>query len=160
MSGDVSDKKRLVSVNQANIGNNHIYLGAHGDFFPQEAYGGSNKSKGLGRLLTVRAEGVPNPIKTDLAPRSGKGFIFRKRSWLGSFFKKHQIKDGDVVAIERIGPFEYRLYPFKSRGRFAAGRLAAPGRGRVRPLPPQRPNTIGSIHAKSHVTSFLVLHAP
>ena len=52
---------------------------------------------------------------TDLAPRGGQRFIFRKRAWLGRFFEVHDIKSGDVVAIERLGTFEYRLYPFESK---------------------------------------------
>lgn len=34
MSGDVSDRKRLVAANAANLRNNRLYIGKHHDFFP------------------------------------------------------------------------------------------------------------------------------
>jgi DNA (cytosine-5)-methyltransferase 1 len=115
MSGNVSDRKRLISINRANIKYKHIYLGSHNDFFPDESYGESNKAKGLGEMLTIHADGIANPVLTDLAERGNNRFIFRKRSWLGDFFDKHQTKDGDVVAIERLAKFKYRVYPFDSK---------------------------------------------
>jgi hypothetical protein len=41
MSGDVSDRKRLISITQGNIDNRHIYISGHHDFFPKECHGQS-----------------------------------------------------------------------------------------------------------------------
>jgi len=47
MSGDVSDRKRLVAITGANLRHNHIRFRKHEGFFPDECYGGSSKAKGL-----------------------------------------------------------------------------------------------------------------
>jgi hypothetical protein len=41
MSGDVSDKKRLISITEANLKkrNRHTYISGHHDFFPKECHG-------------------------------------------------------------------------------------------------------------------------
>lgn len=118
MSGDVSDRKRLVSITRGNLRNHHIYLSGHFDFFPQACYGNSSKAKGTGSQLTLRVDGLPKAIETDIA-RDGKNGrprnFFRKRAWVRKFFEKHEIREGDVVAIERIGDFEYRVYPFEAK---------------------------------------------
>jgi len=38
MSGDVSNKKRLIALTEANLKekNHHIYISGHHDFFPEE----------------------------------------------------------------------------------------------------------------------------
>ncbi len=118
MSGDVSDKKRLISVSGANLRNDHLYISGHHDFFPEECYGESNKKKGLGRQLTLRVEGLPKPVKTDIAKDGGNGRPrnhFRSRAWVRHFFQRHDLREGDVVAIERLDRFTYRVYPFESK---------------------------------------------
>ena len=59
MSGDVSDRKRLVSITEANLKkkNRHIYISGHHDFFPKECYGQSKKENGLGKKLSLLVEG-------------------------------------------------------------------------------------------------------
>lgn len=118
MSGDVSDKKRLVAITKGNIGNDHIYLSGHHDFFPLECYGNSKKKKGVGKELTLIVEGLAKPIKTDIGINGANGKprnFFRKRSWARKFFEKHEIREGDVIAIERLKKNTYRVYPFESK---------------------------------------------
>jgi len=38
MSGDVSDRKRLVTITAGNIAHKHIYISGHHDFFPKESF--------------------------------------------------------------------------------------------------------------------------
>ena len=38
MSGDVSNRKRLIAVTGGNIRNDHIYFSGHYDFFPKECF--------------------------------------------------------------------------------------------------------------------------
>lgn len=118
MSGDVSDRKRLVSVNPANLEHKHIYISGHHDFFPRASYGGSSKKKGIGKELTLLVEGLSEPVVTDIAARGDNGAprsFFRKRGWVRRFFEKHDIRQGDVIAIEKTGTFKYRIYPFESK---------------------------------------------
>jgi hypothetical protein len=118
MPGDVSDRKRLISITKGNLRNNHIYLSGHHDFFPPQCYGGPSARSGIGRRIRILAEGLPQPVETDIAtdrrncrPRN----FFRKRAWVRRFFEKHGIREGDVVALERVDTFTFRLYPFETR---------------------------------------------
>ena len=58
MSGDVGDRKRLISITKGNLGNNHMYLSGHHDFFPDECYGKPDKTQGTGKELTLVVEGL------------------------------------------------------------------------------------------------------
>lgn len=118
MSGDVSDRKRLISITKGNLGNNHIYLSGHHDFFPKECYGEHNKKKGTGKWLTLIVEGLGEHINTDIgrdAANSKPRNFFRSRKWVGKFFERNRLREGDVIAIERLDKFTYRIYPFESR---------------------------------------------
>ena len=57
MSGDVSDKKRLVSITKGNPGNNDIYIRGHHDFFPADWYGKSSGRRDVGKRLSLLAGG-------------------------------------------------------------------------------------------------------
>ena len=73
MSGDVSDRKRLISITKGNLGNNHIYLSGQHDFFPNECYGKSHKTKGTGRELTLVVAGLEEAVKTDIGINGSNG---------------------------------------------------------------------------------------
>ena len=84
MSGDVSDKKRLISITKGNLGNNHIYLSGHHDFFPRQCYGKSDKKKGIGKELILIVEGLNEPVKTEIGINGSNGKprnFFRNRKW-------------------------------------------------------------------------------
>ncbi|MGD0572278.1 MAG: DNA (cytosine-5-)-methyltransferase [Sedimentisphaerales bacterium] len=120
MSGDVSDKKRLISITEANLkkSNRHIYISGHHDFFPKECYGESNGKNHLGKEMTLIVEGITESVKSDIGMETGNGRprnFFRKRSWVGKFFEKHHLQAGDVVAIERLGRYTYRISPFENK---------------------------------------------
>lgn len=118
MSGDVSDKKRLVSLTKGNLSHNHIYISGHHDFFPKECYGNPNESDGVGKELTLDVVGLDQKVLTDISVNGSNGKprnFFRRRSWVGRFFRKHDLGEGDVIAIERLSRFNYRIYPFESK---------------------------------------------
>ena len=118
MSGDVSKRKRLIAVTGGNLRNDHIYFSGHYEFFPKECFGESSKKKGTGKPLKLFVAGLDTPIETDISKNGSNGSprsFFRKRTWVHEFFKKHEIQEGDVLAIERLKRFEYRVYPFESK---------------------------------------------
>jgi len=118
LSGDVSNRKRLISITGGNLRNQHLYIGGHHDFFPKECYGESSAKNGTGHSVTLVVDGLPQPIKTDIARNGANGRprnFFRKRAWVGRFFKRHDLQEGDVIAIEKLNDFTYRVYPFESK---------------------------------------------
>jgi len=118
MSGDVSDRKRLISITGGNLRNNHLYISGHHDFFPDNCYGQSSRNKGVGKKIELVIEGLKQPVKTDIGLNGSNGKprnFFRNRKWVRKFFEKHNIREGDVIAIERLSKFTYRIYPFESK---------------------------------------------
>jgi hypothetical protein len=113
----VENRKRLISITEGNLRNRHLYITGHHDFFPEECYGQSNAKKGTGHKLTLLVEGLHNPVETDIARGNGNGHprdFFCKRDWVDQFFKTHRLHEGDVIAIERLDSFTYRVYPFRN----------------------------------------------
>jgi hypothetical protein len=79
------------------------------DFFPKGILGGSTKTN-LGTMIIIKAQGLPNPIKTDIPTDKKSGrprWIFRKRSWVKKFIKVNRLEDGDNIIIRRTTPMRY-----------------------------------------------------
>lgn len=92
-------------ITQANIKNNHIYLRPFFDKFPGDAIGGSNMASAARREIAVDWGGE-TVVMTDLD--SSKRF-FRKRGWVRSFFQRSEITAGDIVIVEEVGSYIYRV---------------------------------------------------
>lgn len=117
MSGDVSERKRLIAVTGANLRNAHLYISGHHDFFPPECYGASNEEDGLGQELTLRVEGLPEPKRTDIARDGDNGHprnFFRRRAWIAEFFKRHDLRQGDNSTVYKVAR---GLRPLRNDGR-------------------------------------------
>jgi|TARA_R100000501_G_C2600952_1_gene98031 hypothetical protein len=97
----------VIELTQGNINNNHLYLSSVIEFFPSSAIGGENSELLANTALEVHS-GIGEFVITDIA---GDKKIFRKRSWVGQFFKDHQLKCGDKVVIEHTGENRYHVYP-------------------------------------------------
>jgi hypothetical protein len=121
MSGTVAERKRLVRVTAGNIRNSHIYITGHLDFFPKDCLGDSRRNgNGTGKSIRIHLAGLNKTIETDIAcdAKTGKPRReFRARTWVREFFEYHSIQTGDVLALERTGIREYRLYPFHITGK-------------------------------------------
>ena len=133
MSVSVSTSRRLISVTGGNLRNEHLYISGHHDFFPEECYGESSSRKGMGRKLTLMVEGLRETVETDIATNEGSlrpRNFFRKRAWVRRFMKHHHLREGDLIVIERLDRFTYRMYPFegKAKGEGAAGAVVSEGR--------------------------------
>lgn len=95
---------RLLTVTQANLNNNHLYLRKALDFFPDDVLGGSNAAQAAPR--TIRIQCGKEVIETDI-DKTKK--LFRKRAWLKPFFQRNDIQAGDRVLLEQIEPYVYRI---------------------------------------------------
>jgi len=114
VSGAVGEKKRLIRVTAGNLRNSHIYITGHYDFFPGDCIGGSRRSE-KAEPIKIWLEGLNRTVETDIARDAKTGRprqVFRKRKWVREFFEHHGIQTGDVLALEKVGDREYRLYPF------------------------------------------------
>lgn len=84
------------------------------EFFPTDVFGGSSKKAGLGTPITLRVEGLPEPIKTDI-PTDKKTehprWMFRERAWAKKFVKIHNLKVGNTIVVSRIAPRKYLITP-------------------------------------------------
>jgi DNA (cytosine-5)-methyltransferase 1 len=136
VSGNVAHKKRLITVNAANLRHKHLYIRNHLDFFPKDSFGGSTNGRRAGKPVTLHVDGLAEPIITDIPSDAKTGrprAFFRKRAWVGRFFEVAGIHEGDVIAIERLSPHAYRIYPFENKGRSHNGTKWAwtdpPGKG-------------------------------
>jgi hypothetical protein len=98
----------VIGLTGGNVRNNHIYLRGHECFFPPDALGGPSEKDGLGALLTLHFEGLPEPVRTDIARDK---LIFRNRRAVGRFFTLHSLGEGDSIIIDRISEYEYRIRP-------------------------------------------------
>jgi DNA polymerase III subunit epsilon len=87
------------------MSNHHIYLRGFFERFPADAVGGSNKAEAALREISVDWGGE-TVVVTDL---DGTKKLFRKRSWIRSFFERNGIMAGDLVSVEETAPFSYRV---------------------------------------------------
>jgi hypothetical protein len=99
--------RAVVTLTQGNINNNHLYLTDMLSMFPTESIGGPSEAYAAAQLLEVHS-GIGQPVLTDIA---GDKNIFRKRSWVGEFFRAHGLRAGDKVVIQRTGPARYHVFP-------------------------------------------------
>ena len=84
------------------------------DFFPPDAFGGPSKKAGLGVQIILKAEGLPEPVKTDIPTDNKTGkprWIFRERKWVKDFVHSHNLHSGDTVAIARLDRRTYAISP-------------------------------------------------
>lgn len=95
----------MSEITQGNIDNDHIYLRSFFDKFPADAIGGPNRASAARREIAVDWGGG-TVVMTDL---DGTKRFFRKRGWIRKFFARHGARAGDMVAVEEIAPYSYRL---------------------------------------------------
>ncbi len=119
MSGTVADRKRLIRVTAGNIRNHTINIGRQYGFFPPDCLGASRKSaNGHSKPIQIHLDGLNRTIETDIGTEAGNGKPrrhFRGRTWVRQFFEHHQIKTGDVLALEKMSTRRYGLYPFDTK---------------------------------------------
>ena len=92
-------------ITQGNIDNNHIYPRSFFEKFPVDAIGGSNRASAAQREIAVDWGGG-TVVMTDLD--GAKRFV-RKRGWIREFFELHGVRAGDMVMVEEVAPYSYRV---------------------------------------------------
>jgi len=83
------------------------------NFFPEGIFGGSTQDK-LGEQITIKADGLPNLIKTDIPTDATTGrprWLFRERAWVKTFVRVHRLAKGDLVIIRKVGNRAYSIAP-------------------------------------------------
>ncbi len=98
----------VIRLTQGCLNNNYVPLAKHLDFFPAAAVGAAKVQDEQGELLTLHFAGFSDAVITDIA---GNHKIFRRRDAWGKFFVHHRLVEGDSVAIERLSPYNYRIFP-------------------------------------------------
>jgi len=101
----IKGRRIEVTINEANIRNNHFYLRSCLERFPREVIGGSNKAAAADQCVTLEWGGEA-PAVTDI---DGEKKFFRSRGWIGAFFRQFDAAPGDVVVLEEIGPYVYKV---------------------------------------------------
>lgn len=92
-------------ITQGNIDHNHIYLRNFFEKFPADAVGGSNRASAARREIAVDWGGA-TVVMTDL---DGAKKFFRKRAWIREFFDRYGVRAGDMVTVEELAPYSYRV---------------------------------------------------
>lgn len=92
-------------IKQGNINHSHIYLRGFFDKFPADAIGGSNRASAAQREIAVDWGGG-TVVMTDL---DGQKKFFRKRGWIREFFERHGVRAGDMVTVQEVAPYSYRV---------------------------------------------------
>ncbi len=108
-------ESRTIQLTPAAFKYGNLNLSSCGeDFFPSDVFGGPSKKAGFGTPIIIKADGLSNPIKTDI-PTDGKSrkprWIFRERKWIKDFVSCNKLHANDTVTIERLDERTYRLSP-------------------------------------------------
>lgn len=94
----------LVRVTGGGVRNGYLSLRGHLDFFPSSSIGGSTEQVG-GDPLSVDFDGV-GEAQTDV---NGPKQRFRNRSQTRAFIDHHDLAQGDLVEIRRVGEGRYTV---------------------------------------------------
>ncbi|MEA3499727.1 MAG: hypothetical protein U9R41_01720 [Candidatus Marinimicrobia bacterium] len=86
----------------------------HKDFFPFDTIGAMNPANNIDKPYLVRTIKLETDagfsIITDIVEKS---FVFRNRSYTkgtSRYMKEKGIKAGDTIVIEKIGPYDFKMY--------------------------------------------------
>jgi len=108
-------ESRVIELTPAAHKHGNLNLSACGkEFFPPDVFGGPSKKAGIGTPITLKVDGLSNPIETDI-PTDKKTrkprWLFRERGWVKKFVKLNNLRAGDKIVINRIAPHRYVIKP-------------------------------------------------
>ena len=102
-----------VPITEGNLLNNHFYMRAFIERFPDDLIGGSNKRTAAPKTVLIDWGG-PELVCTDI---DGQKKFFRARGWIGAFYKLNRAEPGDTVVIHETAPYRYRVSLRPSEGK-------------------------------------------
>ncbi|HUW20952.1 MAG TPA: DNA (cytosine-5-)-methyltransferase [Sedimentisphaerales bacterium] len=108
----MESRRLIVTAAAHKHGNLNLSVCGKG-FFPLETFGRPTRGH-KGKDITIMAEGLPEPVKTDIPSERKMGrvrWLFRKRSWVKEFVAVHRVSAGSELLLMRVGPCEYRITP-------------------------------------------------
>ncbi len=95
----------IITINAANITHSHIYLKGCVSFFPADTFGGPNAASKASKEIRISWPSGED-VFTDIA---GDKNIFRKRGWIGKFFKFRNVMPGDKVRLTWVAPYHLKV---------------------------------------------------
>jgi len=107
-------ESRVIQLTEASHKYGNLNIRSCGkDFFPPDVFGRPSRKAGIGTPITLKVDGLANPIETDIPKdKTGKPrWIFRKRKWVKDFVRCHKLHTSDTVIIERIAKRIYEIKP-------------------------------------------------
>lgn len=113
MSESAADKKRLIRVTDGNVRNGSFPIAAIRDFLPSDIVGSPGKSGAArGNPITIWLDGMLTPIESDVAAdrKTGRArSILRVRGPFRAYYQHRGVRDGDLLAMERLTGRAYRV---------------------------------------------------
>lgn len=104
------DVDMKVSINQANLKNDHIYLNSMISVFPTDCIGGTNsKNKGTELKISYKCGSGTKSFMSDIA---GDKNILRKRgkqSGTGMLLADLDAKDGDILDFRMVDVYHFEV---------------------------------------------------
>jgi hypothetical protein len=98
-----------IGLTQGNINNNHFYIPLATKIFPEDSWGGRNKSE-AGKNVTVRFAGLDLEVLTDI---DGTKRLFRSRGAVRQFYEHHRLKAQDTIKVSKVSGRNYMISPSK-----------------------------------------------
>ena len=110
-------ESRTITVTNASCKYGNLNLRECGrEFFPDDVFGPSCRTTGVGHEITLDLDGLPSPIQTDIPidKRTGKPrWLFRERAPVKYFVRLHQLEPGQKAVIQRLEKRTYKVIPMK-----------------------------------------------
>jgi hypothetical protein len=124
-------ESRIIQLSDAAHKYGNLNIACCGEeFFPGDAIGGSTK-KLPGVPISLKVQGLPAPIETDIPrhKKSGKPrWMFRKRGWVKDFVRCQRLGTDDRIRITRVDGRTYEVSPENGRAQVDTKKGAVPGK--------------------------------
>ncbi len=114
-------ESRTITISSAAKKHGNLNIASCGhEFFPDDIFGSSARNTGMGKLITLKVEGLDKAVKTDIPTDRTTGrprWLFRERSWVKQFMQMHDLASGDKLEIKRVDNTTYTITPQKKNSR-------------------------------------------
>jgi MoxR-like ATPase len=94
-----------IRVSYGGLRNDYLSLHGHLDFFPEDVLGG-NTDRNAGEPITLELDRIEEPVETDIVRSKNR---FRARGIWTRFYAEHDLKQGDLIEIRRLGGRRFQV---------------------------------------------------